>query len=154
MGDLPKRKIAPFPIEIVAVHPAVMAMTCGPYGMLMRILQHWWLSELRELSPSESELMAIARAHKPTWFQHKREIMRVLLEVKPDFEHRYNAWKRSRGSILARASNGGVVAAQRRKRVKVEAAPDLAPLSVVASQASTERRQAAGKQRASGTFRE
>ena len=118
-----RRKIAPIPLEIVTDCPGASLLPAAAFGSLIRLVQHFWQSECRPLPANGDRLYALAQAHKPTWANHKAEIMRIFNESAPALaaalEHRQNKINglnalRERGHAMAR----------KRKLEKAIAAPD------------------------------
>lgn len=78
-----RRKIPPMPIENIAENARLMALPVAGYGMALKLLIHFWLTECRPLPSHDSQLYVLCHAHKATWAQHKAEIKAILNELTP-----------------------------------------------------------------------
>ena len=87
-----KRSILPLPLDEIATNPVLMALSAAPYGMALRLIIHYSLTDCRPLPASRAELAHIARAHRVQWAAHGNDITRVLSAVLPQVE----AYKRKR----------------------------------------------------------
>ena len=74
----------PLPVDFVAHHPGAIALPVAGFGMLMRIVIYWWITDCRDLPTNNDRLAIIAHAHRPTWASHRHEIMRIFGEIKDD----------------------------------------------------------------------
>ena len=77
-------KTAFFPLHIVAHHPGALALNSAGFGMLWRIVMHYWLTDCRPLPETDGALFCIARAHKPTWFANRTELKAILADILPE----------------------------------------------------------------------
>ena len=73
------------PVEDIVDNPRVLVLPAAAYGILVRLLVHFWRSECRPLPKAAHELQSIARAHRPTWRIWSNEILAILDELKPVF---------------------------------------------------------------------
>ncbi len=90
--QMARRKIAPIPLEIVTDHAGVMALPVSAFGMLLKLVVHFWQTDCRALPVENNDrLFAIAQAHRSTWVTHKAEIMRIFNEAAPALEHAFKA---------------------------------------------------------------
>ena len=71
------------PIEALVDHPLAMTLPAAGFGILFRLLMHFWLSECRELPKSDRELRSIGRAHVPVWKAYKADIFECFEAIKP-----------------------------------------------------------------------
>ena len=101
-----KRKFPPMPREIVTQHPRVVAMNSAAYGMLNRILDHFWATDCAPLPETDFQILMLSRAHKPTWAQNRDEIKAVLRDVTPELAASMALW-RKRSSILRQLGDKG-----------------------------------------------
>lgn len=101
-----RKNIPPMPIEIVARHPAVLALSAAGFGMLMRLSIHFWQTECRPLPTGDNELYCIARAHRPTWRRYKTSILRILADVKPELERAWTSRQNRRNNVLRLGQRG------------------------------------------------
>jgi hypothetical protein len=74
------------PIHIVAEHPRALALNSAGFGMLMRLVAHYWLTEGAPLPASDHGLFAVARAHKPTWYRDRETIKAILADIIPQLD--------------------------------------------------------------------
>ncbi len=77
------------PIHLVASHPRALALNSAGYGMLMRLVGHYWLTECHPLPTTDHQLLVLARAHKPTWYQERETIKAILADLTPQFQRAY-----------------------------------------------------------------
>lgn len=116
-------------MHLVVQHPRVIAISAAGYGILWRLLTHFWLTEARPLPESVNELYSIARAHKPSWAAHRDDIQAILRDVLPEIA----AWRVKR--IAAKAhlrrimTQGGKTSGEKRReaRDRAQGLPALAP---------------------------
>lgn len=74
-------------------------MPAAAYGILNRILDHFWLTDCAPLPQGEGRLFLIGQAHKPTWFAYRDDIMTVLRDVTPELIH-HREMQRKRSALL------------------------------------------------------
>jgi len=118
------------PIHLVHEHPGALALNSAAFGMLMRLVSHYWLTEGRPLPVTDHGLHVIARAHKPTWYEHRDTIKTILSELIPQFERAREA-REAQFEGLARLRDRS--ASTRRLATvtrKAHAAPDSSPVVV------------------------
>lgn len=123
-----RRKIAPIPLEIVTDRADVMALPVSAYGMLLKLVVHYWQTDCRPLPADNDRLFSIATAHRSTWVAHKSEIMRIVVECAPALEHALKA-RQNKLNVLAELRERGHAASRKRKLEKAiaAAAGDPAP---------------------------
>lgn len=95
------------PIHLVHEHPGALALNSAAFGMLMRLVSHYWLTEGRPLPTTDHGLHVLARAHKPTWYEHRVAIKAILAELIPQFE-RARAAREARFANLSRLGDKGI----------------------------------------------
>lgn len=104
-------------------------MNSAAYGILARLLDHFWFTDCAPFPAVDHALYQLARAHKPTWFQNRAEIKAVLVDVLPELKAarvRYD----QRSSILRGLSQKGALATKAKSLAKAapaSAAPPLKP---------------------------
>lgn len=121
-----RRKIPPLPIEALIDHPEVLRLSSAGFGMLVRIVVHFWLTECRPLPLAEGELRSIARAHGPTWRRWKASILKVFGDVRPGLEAAWQARQNRRNNLIRLAQMGN---AKRRANAQKQRAPSSFELS-------------------------
>lgn len=116
-----RRKIAPIPLEIVTDCPGASLLPAAAFGSLMRLVVHFWQSDCHPLPQSGDRLFVLASAHRPTWSNHKVEIMRIFNECAPALEHALRERERKK-SLLGDLRERGVAARRARRLEKAIAA--------------------------------
>jgi hypothetical protein len=117
-----RRKIAPIPLEIVTDHAGVIALPVSAYGMLLKLVVHFWQTDCQPLPMDNNDrLFSIAQAHRSTWVSHKAEILRIFNESAPALEHAMQA-RKNQHSTLAELRSRGHAAFRKRKLEKAIAA--------------------------------
>lgn len=140
-----RRKIAPIPIDIVTDHAGVMALPVSAYGMLLKLVVHYWQTDCRALPADNDRLFSIAQAHRSTWVAHKSEIMRIFNESAPALEHAFQS-RDNKMKALAILRERGHALRRKRKLEKAVAAPASEPSPAPRrEQATKEAPQAQGK---------
>jgi uncharacterized protein YdaU (DUF1376 family) len=61
----------------------VSLLTPAAFGMLMRLLHHFWRTDGRPFPVSDTALSTIARAPRQNWALHKRQILPLLPILTP-----------------------------------------------------------------------
>ncbi len=133
-----RRKIAPLPIEIVTDHADVLALPVSAYGMLLKLVVHFWQTNCQPLPTDNDRLFSIAQAHRSTWVSHKAAILRIFNESAPVLEAAMRA-RKNQHETLAELRSRGHAAFRKRKLEKAIAAP-------AASEAVPAKRDQAAKQ--------
>ena len=125
--DKKEARVAPFPIELLARHSAAMALPSAGFGMVTRILIHFWLTDCRPLPKGVADLCGIARAHKPTFSNHRHEIMLIINDLCPILKEKHKLyWSRmAKLARLADSTNAKRAALRAEKRAQ---AHDEAPM--------------------------
>jgi hypothetical protein len=119
-----RRRIYPMPVEGILDHPDAMALPSAGYGMLLRLVYHFWQTMCRPLPVSDDQLYSIARAHRPTWRRWKPTIMRVFEDIRPELEA-YFTLREARRTTLRFAGQKGGQTSVAKLRAKALHAPDL-----------------------------
>jgi hypothetical protein len=101
-----RRKIPPMPIEGLIDHPKAIALPAAGKGMLFQLVAHFWLTECQPLPATDGALFAIARAHRPTWSEHRVAIKAVLADVLPQLAKAFNLYQHRRSVLLAVGTKG------------------------------------------------
>ncbi len=81
-----RRKIYPIPVEGLIDNPEALTLPAAAYGMLWKIILHFWATECRALPVADHELRCISRGHAPTWSHWKSTILGVFETIRPDLE--------------------------------------------------------------------
>jgi|HubBroStandDraft_1064217.scaffolds.fasta_scaffold130713_4 uncharacterized protein YdaU (DUF1376 family) len=92
------------PVERIIDHPELLTMGAAPYGILMRLVHHFWNTECRPLPKDNDHLASIACAHRPTWVRLKPQILKIFDDIRPHLEAYYDLRVR-RGTHLSRLAN-------------------------------------------------
>ena len=118
-----RRKIAPFPLEILIDNPDAMALNAAPFGAVVRLVAHFWLTDCRPLPTTDRLLFGLARAHKATWLASRAEINSILADVLPKLiaAREYSNMQRAK---LNEARTRMMVGHRVRKLAKAHAAPE------------------------------
>ena len=130
-----RRKIPLFPIHLLLDHPQAIALSCGGFGMLARLVAHY----CKELSASRSELAAIMRAHQPTMKQQGSQIMAIFQDIKPELQAAMSAYKNRRATVLKLAAKGHATLAM---KASLKRQPAPAPIPQAPIRAPIERQPA------------
>lgn len=93
------------PVEALLDDPRALALPAAGFGMLCRILLHFWQTECVDLP---GHLESIARAHKPTWRVHGKGIEAILSDLIPAIRRArelraFRLGRLAHGSALKRA---------------------------------------------------
>ena len=103
------RKIPPFPIELLAIHPLVLTFPAAAFGILCRIVIHYWLTDCRPLPIQPDEFNSIARAQRPTMRQWKPQILAVFNEIQPELDSRFRAYQNRRANVIRLGQTGNAI---------------------------------------------
>ena len=95
-----RRFVPPMPIADLWFDPRLMALPSAGYGIVRRLLDHFWMTECRPLPISVVDLRAVARANPPTWRAHEATILAILHDFCPELEHQYHV-RINRRALLA-----------------------------------------------------
>ena len=103
------RKIPPFPIDLLVLNPIVLTFPAAAFGILARVVIHYWLTDCRPLPTQPDELNSIGRAQRPTMKQWKPQIMAVFNEIQPELDKRFSAYQNRRANVLRLAETGRTI---------------------------------------------
>lgn len=103
------RKIPPFPIDLLVLNPIVLTFPAAAFGILARVVIHYWLTDCRPLPTQPDEFNSIGRAQRPTMKQWKPQIMAVFNEIQPELDKRFRAYQNRRANVLRLAETGRTV---------------------------------------------
>ena len=85
--SLPKRRrLFPLPIENIIDDPIISTFHPAVFGMLCKIILHYWHTECAPLPTRSTDLCALARGHIPTWCRWQVEIMAAFERVRPSLD--------------------------------------------------------------------
>ena len=104
-----KRKTPPFPIELLVQNPIVLTFPAAAFGILARVVIHYWLTDCRPLPTQPDELNSIGRAQRPTMKQWKPQIMAVFNEIQPELDSRFRAYQNRRANVIRLGQNGATI---------------------------------------------
>ena len=79
------------PVESLLDDPRALALPPAAYGMLCRLVHHYWQTDCAPMPVNADDLQAIARAHVRTWIQYRDEIRAILADLLPDMARRRDA---------------------------------------------------------------
>src|SRR5208337_3141001 len=113
-----RRFVPPMPIADLWFDPRLMALPSAGYGIVRRLLDHFWMTECRPLPISVVDLRAVARANPPTWRAHEATILAILHDFCPELEHQYHVRVKRRSLLAHLAAKGHETRAQARKLAK------------------------------------
>jgi hypothetical protein len=91
MNVLSRRRIPPMPIEDLIDHPMRKAMPAAGRGMIDELCMHFWSTECRSFPMDEDTVFRIAQAHRPTWRNHRAEILAIFEDIRPRLERAWQA---------------------------------------------------------------
>ena len=106
---MPSSTRFPMPVDALTRHPEALSFGPAPFGMLSRLLLHYWATDCRPLPEADYMLRSIARAHPPTWRRHREAIVRVFSDLAPDLARHHGA-RQSRRENLRIATDRSVAA--------------------------------------------
>lgn len=78
-----RRRIPRMPVEELIDHPRALALPAAGYGMLVRLLLHYWQTECKAVVEQEDEQRGISRAQRATWIRWRGEIIGIYREIAP-----------------------------------------------------------------------
>ena len=93
----------------------------------MRIVSHYWLTECHPLPTTDHQLLVLARAHKPTWYQERDTIKAILADLCPQFERAYERRIFMRDNLSRLRDKSASVRRLESTARKAHAAADPAP---------------------------
>jgi hypothetical protein len=132
-----QRRYPPFPAEYLFLHPAVIALPAAGYGILCRLLFHFWQTDCRPMPVADHELCGIGRAHRPTWRHHKDEVLSIFRELEPDLVKYRENWLTARGGLIKAARTAAALTNEKRRRARQESGGDLSALATSPAVAAT-----------------
>lgn len=101
-----RRKIPPMPIEAIADNQKLAVLPIAGYGMVLRILIHFWANDCRVRPTTDNMMYAWSHAHRPTWMLHRLAIKDILAELLPELEKHW-LWRQAKLDSLARMRDRG-----------------------------------------------
>ena len=119
-----RRYLPAMPITPLFDHPDAIAMPAAAFGALSRLCIHFWATGCQPLSRDTDSMMAIARAHRPTWSHHKVKILSVFDAIAPEMTRALNA-RRSRSHHLVMASQAATAARKAARVTQSQTLPSL-----------------------------
>ena len=118
----------PMPVERLFYHPEALTLGPAPFGMLTRLLLHFWMTDCRPLPEADYNLRAIARAHPPTWRKHREAILRVFSDLAPDLARHYRARQSRRENLRIASDRSASARRHRAAMARVPGTPEYAAL--------------------------
>ena len=88
-----RRKIPAFPLHLLADHPAALALPAAGFGMLCRLIIHFWLTDCKPIPKNNDELASVMRAHKPTLSVWRDQILLIFADLRPQIEQHLKNYK-------------------------------------------------------------
>jgi len=101
-----RRFVPPMPIADLWFDPRLMALPSAGYGIVMRLLLHFWITECRPLPANKGELRSLARAYPATWRPHEATIIAILHDFCPELSSKYDAHMRKRTRLAEMGAKG------------------------------------------------
>lgn len=89
------------PIEEICDNPIMLQLPAAGYGIVMRLLHHFWETDCAPLPTQTRELQSIARAHGPTWRNHYAQIRPLVKALTENMI----VWRERRDAAMARLGN-------------------------------------------------
>ena len=103
-------------------------MPTAAYGILCRLLDHFWMTDCSPLPENERSLFLLARAHKPTWAIYRDDVRMVLQDVMPELVAA-RVRQRNRKSILRELTAKGLATKRAKALQKViDRSPVMTPI--------------------------
>jgi hypothetical protein len=122
---------APVPLHIIFDDTRSLSLNSAATGALIRLVWHYWLTDCAPLPRSDHALYQIARAHKPTWYQHREAIKAILADALPALERakeRRENMVESMNRLRAKShSLRSLATAARKANVATDPAPVVQP---------------------------
>jgi hypothetical protein len=123
-----RRKIPPLPIEGLFDNPEAMTLPAAGFGMLTRIVIHFWATECRSLPIADHELRSIARGHAPTWRRWRLTILRVFEALRPGLVAAWQARQNRRDNLIRLAHMGNAMRRANAQKQRAAASFELSRL--------------------------
>ena len=101
-----RRKLAPFPLHLLIDNPRALALSAAGFGMLSRLICHYWMTDCKALPSSNDELRCIMRAHFATYKAYRSELLSIFAELEPELERSFQAYQNRRDNVLRLAQRG------------------------------------------------
>jgi len=121
-----RRKIPAFPLHLLADHPAALALPAAGFGMLCRLILHFWLTDCKSIPKNNDELAAIMRAHRPTMAGHKAQILQIFNDLRPQIERAMQNYKTKQSTLLIVGQRGNATQQAQRAAQRVTDLPAAA----------------------------
>jgi hypothetical protein len=81
-----KRKTWPMPVHTLFLHPIWRASNCATRGIIVSLLDHYWLTNRRPLPTEIGQLCLIGRCDRRTLRKHKADIERIIADCLPELD--------------------------------------------------------------------
>ena len=118
-----RRHIPPLPVELIFDHPQLNALPIAGFGMVLKIILHFWHGECANPNMSDERLFSISQAHKPTWHVHRPVIKTILADVLPVLARAWHTRMNRRIRLAERGLEGA--SARRLDALRKKTAPAL-----------------------------
>jgi len=84
-----RRRLWPMPVEAIIDHPGLMLEKSFVFGIVMRLLLHYWNTDCAPLTTETKDLESIARAGEHAFEQHAARFMPIVYDILPTLDHYY-----------------------------------------------------------------
>ena len=121
-----RRKIPAFPLHLLADHPAALALPAAGFGMLCRLVLHFWLTDCKPIPKNNTELASIMRAHKPTLAIWRDQILLIFSDLRPHIEQHLKNYKTKQSTLLIVGQRGNATQQAQRAAQRVTDLPAAA----------------------------
>ena len=126
---MPKQHRVPdMPREYIVRHPKVIGLNTAAYGILCRLLDHFWITDCAPLPEVEGALFLLARANRPTWSAHLPVIKEILQDVIPELLAARVRQRERRSILLSLSEKGNASRRAQRLKKRINAAPVMTPI--------------------------
>ena len=135
------------PIEFLHDDPRVIGLSAAAYGMLTRLLHHFWLTDCSPLPKDQQTLFVLSRAHKATWAQYRDDIRAILADAVPILMSAHERREHRLNNLKAMGVKGGSIIHLRSLQKKARAHVDDSQLLASRPTEHTRRREGEAKAR-------
>ena len=121
-----RRKIDPFPLELLYDEPLFLVMPAVARGMALNLIWQFWFTDCRPLPDLDSQRFSLAQANSGPWAMYRVAIRACLDSLLPKLETR-RAYRHEKLEKLRRMADKG------NSMRKLRALEKQAPLELQAS---------------------
>ena len=118
-----RRKLAPFPLHLLIDNPRALSLPAAGFGMLSRLLCHYWATDCKPLPSSNDELRCIMRAHFATFKAYRSELLSIFAELEPELERSFRTYQNRSNNVRELGQRGGTIMRLRALEKKASRAP-------------------------------